>query len=163
MNLQPLDLPVYTDFCIGKFEQAGKHLNSDVVASLYQRFDAVTSYMHRILNVLYARTGEGEICMLPMVDEAIDFILRMSSDTYESLYYQMPQKQRMLFLAIAKEGKAVEVTGGKFIHKHRLNSASSVSSALKGLLEKDFVTMDKNAYSVYDQFFSLWLAFKGLI
>ena len=163
MNLQPLDLPVYTDFCIGKFEQAGKHLNSDVVASLYQRFDAVTSYMHRILNVLYARTGEGETCTTTMVDEAIDFILRMSSDTYESLYYQMPQKQRMLFLAIAKEGKAVEVTGGKFIHKHRLNSASSVSSALKGLLEKDFVTMDKNAYSVYDQFFSLWLAFKGLI
>ena len=98
-----------------------------------------------------------------MVDEAIDFILRMSSDTYESLYYQMPEKQRMLFLAIAKEGKASEVTGGKFINKHRLISASSVSSALKGLLEKDFITMDKNVYSVYDQFFSLWLAFKGMI
>ena len=31
------------------------------------------------------------------------------------------------------------------------------------LLDKDFITMDKNAYSVYDQFFSLWLAFKGMI
>ena len=29
--------------------------------------------------------------------------------------------------------------------------------------EKDFITMDKNVYSVYDQFFSLWLAFKGMI
>ena len=38
-----------------------------------------------------------------MVDKAIDFILRLSSDTYESLYYQMPEKQRMLFLAIARE------------------------------------------------------------
>ena len=53
-----------------------------------------------------------------MVDEAIDFILRLSSDTYESLYYQMPEKQRMLFLAIAR---------------------------------------------VYDQFFPLWLKFKGII
>ena len=26
-----------------------------------------------------------------MVDEAIDYILRMSSDTYESLLYQMPE------------------------------------------------------------------------
>ena len=163
MNLQPLDQEVYTDFCIGKFEQAGKHLAREVVTLLYQRFDAVTSYMHRILNVLYARTGEGETCTPTMVDEAIDFILRMSSDTYESLYYQMPQKQRMLFLAIAKDGKASEVTGGKFINRHRLNSASSVSSALKGLLEKDFITMDRNSYSVYDQFFALWLAFKGLI
>lgn len=48
-------------------------------------------------------------------------------------------------------------------HKHKLNSASSVSSALKGLLDKDFVTKDKNTYRVYDQFFPLWLAFKGLI
>ena len=95
--------------------------------------------------------------------EAIDFILRLSSDTYESLYYQMPEKQRMLFLAIAKEGKATTVTGGQFIKKHKLNSASSVSSALKGLLDKDFITLDKNAYSVYDQFFSLWLTFKGMI
>ena len=38
-----------------------------------------------------------------MVDEAIDFILSLSSDTYESLYYQMPEKQRMLFLAFARE------------------------------------------------------------
>lgn len=163
MNLQPLDLNVYTDFCVDKFEKAGKHLEREVVSSLYQRFNAVTSYMHRILNVLYSRTGQGSTCTVSMVDEAIDFIIRLSSDSYESLYYQMPEKQRILFLAIAKEGKATSVTGGKFINKHRLNSASSVSSALKGLLEKDFITVDKNAFSVYDQFFSLWLEFRGLI
>ena len=98
-----------------------------------------------------------------MVDEAIDFILSLSSDTYESLYYQMPEKQRLVFLAVAREGKASSVTGGKFINKHKLYSASSASSALKGLLEKDFITVDKNVYSLYDQFFALWLRFKGMI
>lgn len=163
INLQPLDLEVYTDFCVSKFEEAGKHLDRSVVAALYERFEAVTSYMHRVLNVLYSRTEKGAICDVAMVDEAIDFILRMSSDTYESLFYQMPEKQRMLFLAIAKEGKATSLTGGAFVNKHKLNSASSVTSALKGLLEKDFITMDKNVYSVYDQFFTLWLKFKGVI
>lgn len=163
MNLQPLDLKVYTDFCTDKFEQAGKHLDPEVVPSLYQRFDAVTSYMHRTLNILYSKTEVGNTCHVQMVDEALDYILRLSSDSYESLFYQMPEKQRMLFLAIAKEGEAAEVTGGKFIKKHKLISPSSVNSALKGLLEKDFITMDRNVYSVYDQFFSLWLKFKGLI
>jgi AAA+ ATPase superfamily predicted ATPase len=163
MNLQPLDLKVYTDFCTDKFEQAGKHLDPEVVPSLYQRFDAVTSYMHRTLNVLYSKTEVGNTCHVQMVDEALDYILRLSSDSYESLFYQMPEKQRMVFLAIAKEGEAAEVTGGKFIKKHKLLSPSSVNSALKGLLEKDFITMDRNVYSVYDQFFSLWLKFKGLI
>ena len=163
INLQPLNLEVYTDFCVGMFEAAGKHLDRAVVASLYERFEGVTSYMHRILNVLYSRTEKGSTCVPPMVDEALDFILRLSSDTYESLYYQMPEKQRMMFLAIAREGKASAVTSGKFINKHKLVSASSANSALKGLLEKDFVTVDKNVYSLYDQFFALWLRFKGLI
>ena len=163
INLQPLDLEIYTDFCVSKFEEVGKHLDRSVVAYLYERFEAVTSYMHRVLNVLYSRTAVGAACDTAMVDDAIDFILRLSSDTYESLFYQMPEKQRMLFLAIAKEGKATSLTGGAFVNKHRLNSASSVNSALKGLLEKDFITMDKNVYSVYDQFFTLWLRFKGVI
>lgn len=163
INLQPLNLEVYTDFCVGMFEAAGKHLDRAVVASLYERFEGVTSYMHRILNVLYSRTEKGSTCVIPMVDEALDFILRLSSDTYESLYYQMPEKQRMMFLAIAREGKASAVTSGKFINKHKLVSASSANSALKGLLEKDFITVDKNVYSLYDQFFALWLRFKGMI
>lgn len=163
MNLQPLDLTVYTDFCVGKFEEEGKHLDAKVVTLLYERFEAVTSYMHRVMNVLFSRTDKGATCDVSMVDEAVEFIIRLSSDTYESLFYQMPEKQRSLFLAIAREGKAKEVTSGAFIKRNKLNSASSVSSALKGLLDKDFITEDKNVYSVYDQFFALWLKFKGLI
>ena len=163
MNLQPLDLNVYTDFCVGKFEEEGKHLDAKVVTLLYERFEAVTSYMHRVMNVLFSRTDKGATCDVSMVDEAVEFIIRLSSDTYESLFYQMPEKQRSLFLAIAREGKAKEVTSGAFISRNKLNSASSVSSALKGLLDKDFITEDKNVYSVYDQFFALWLKFKGLI
>lgn len=163
INLQPLDLDVYTDFCVSKFEEAEKHLDAAVVALLYERFEAVTSYMHRVMNVLFSRTDRGATCDVSMVDEAVEFIIRLSSDTYESLFYQMPDKQRLLFLAIAREGKAVEVTSGAFIKRNKLNSASSVSSALKGLLDKDFITEDKNTYSVYDQFFTLWLRFKGLI
>lgn len=163
VNLKPLDLQVYTDFCVDKFKQAGKDVDPEVVRTLYSRFDAVTSYMHRVLNVLFSRTDVGSICTVDMMDESVDLILRLSSDTYESLFYQMPEKQRLLFLAIARDGKVKELTGGTFIRKHRLNSASSVNSALKGLLEKDFVTHDRNGYYVYDHFFTLWLKMKGLI
>ena len=163
INLQPLDLEVYTDFCVEKFEKTGKHIEKGVVELIYERFEGVTSYMHRILNVLYSRTEVGETCTPQMVDEAVDFLIRLSSDTYESLFYQMPEKQRILFLAIARDGKASELMGGKFLKRHKLNSASSVSAALKGLLDKDFVTVDRNVYSVYDQFFALWLKFKRLI
>lgn len=48
-------------------------------------------------------------------------------------------------------------TGGKFVQKYHLPSASSVVSAVKGLLEKDFITQTNNTYYVYDRFFQLWL------
>lgn len=163
INLQPIDKNVYAIFCSAQFERAGKHLDDKVVPILYDMFEAVTSYMQRVMNVLFLRTEKGSLCSQEMIKDAVGFIVRMSSDTYEALFYQMPEKQRTLFLAIAKEGKAREITGGTFVKKHRLNSSSSVSSALKGLLDKDFVTSDRGVYTVYDQFFTLWLRYKGLI
>lgn len=50
-----------------------------------------------------------------------------------------------------------------FCKKYKLPSASSVSSAVKGLLEKDFITVDKGVYMAYDQFFVLWMKYKSVI
>ena len=74
INLKPLDLKVYSDFCESMFEEAGKHLDREVVSLLYKRFEGVTSYMHRILNVLFSRTERGCTCAPDMVDDAIEFI-----------------------------------------------------------------------------------------
>ena len=163
INLQPIPLDKYTGFTVEKFEQGGKKVAKDVVSVLYERFDGVTSYIHRVLNILYSRTEAGCMCESGDIDNAVDFLVRMSSDSYESLLYQMPLKQRDLLLAIASEGKVSQIMGGKFIKKHSLLSSSSVSSALKGLLDKDFVTEDKGTYSLYDKFFVLWLEKRGLI
>ena len=163
INLQPLSLDKYTEFAVEKFRQNGKSLDPAVVKTIYNRFDGVTSYIHRVLNILYSKTEEGGRCYAGIIEEAIDFLVRMSSDSYESLLYQMPIKQRNLLLAIASEGKASSITGGKFIKKYSLLSASSVSAALKGLLDKDFLTEDKGVYSLYDKFFVIWLEKKGLI
>ena len=156
-NLKPIPLDKYREFAIGKFEQAGKHLADGVVESLYERFDSITSYMQKIMNYLYQITQKGETCTLPMIDEAINYILDISSDTYEGMLYQMPEKQRNVFLAIGRDREVKGISGGNFAKRHHLPSPSAVVSAVKGLLEKDFITQDKNVYKIYDQFFQLWL------
>ena len=163
MNLQPLALSKYTEFAVIKFRERERDLDPEVVSILYKRFDAVTSYIHRTLNVLFSRTEKGCRCGTDIIEETIDFIVKQSSDTYESLLYQMPVKQRDVFLAIASAKEAKEVTGSSFIRKYGLVSPSSVSSAVKSLLDKDFITNDKGVYSVYDKFFLLWLDRKGYL
>jgi len=34
---------------------------------------------------------------------------------------------------------------------------SVVTAAIRGLLEKDLITQEKDSYMVYDPFFALWL------
>jgi predicted transcriptional regulator len=77
-------------------------------------------------------------------------------ETYLKIY-QMPQKQKDVLLAIAKDGKAKNVTSGSFIRAHHLSSASSVRSGINGLLEKDFITNENGTYQVYDKFFEMWI------
>lgn len=162
INLAPISLEKYKEFCCRHFEEGMKTLMPEVVSDLYERFDGITSYMQKVMNILYTMTPKGETCSPAMIDAAIEDILDLASDTYETLLYQMPEKQRAIFIAIAKEGKATAISSSAFVRKYHLISASSVASAVKGLLEKDFVTSDKGIYQVYDRFFLLWLRMKRI-
>lgn len=158
MNLQPLALDIYRDFAVGLFSDGNKTLLPEVVDKVYQDFNGVTAYMQRLMNVMYMRTPQGKICTLDMIGEAIDYTLMMAADTYEALLRQMPEKQRNVFIAIVAEGEVENVTSGAFSRKYRLPSTSSVNSAVKGLLAKDFITQTKSgAYQPYDKLFALWV------
>ena len=91
-----------------------------------------------------------------MIEQAVDFILDSYSFTYSELLYQLPEKQKIDDCHLQGR-KSNGADFRKFIHKYSLPSSSSVQSALKGLLEKDFVTKEGAFYMVYDRFFSLWL------
>ena len=157
MNLAPISEEKYVEFAQQQFAKYGKRIESDAVRDVYHRFDAVTSCMQRVLNVMFMQTPEGGTCTGEGVEKAIDYIIGMFSEAFTILIDTMPQKQREVFVAIAKEGTAEAVTGRNFLKRHHLQTASVVTAALRGLLDKDFITQDKNRYTVYDPFFALWI------
>ena len=147
MGLQPLSCEKYEQFAVDLFARGGRHLNVEVVREVYERFRGITSCLQRVMNILYFRTPQSGTCTIDMVDDAIDYLLDLYTENYETLFSQISEKQRTLLVA----------TSGAFIKKYHLWSASSVMSAAKGLLDKDFITQEAGAYMVYDQFFALWL------
>ena len=157
MGLAPISEEVYIEFAKRLFQKGGKTLDEAVVHEVYTRFSGVTSCLQRVMNVLFLNTERNEQCTVEMVDRAVDYLLDLYSEHYEMLFRQMSERQRLVFSAIAKEGRAQNITGGAFIKKYQLWSASSVMSAAKALLDKDFITQDGDAYFVYDHFFALWL------
>ena len=158
MALDTIPIERYWAFAEPQFAKHGnRKISHDVVASVYQRFDGITAYVQRIMNILYMLTPKGGICTMDMIDKAIDTYLQLSSAYYSELLRQMPEKQRNVFLAIAAEKQVKNISGGKFVRKYHLPSTSSVVSAVKGLLEKDFITQNDNIYRIYDHFFQLWV------
>ena len=157
MNLRPIPVDKYTAFAQLQFEKYGKYIDEAVVQDVYQRFDAVTSCLQRMLNVLFLKTPIGQTCTTDMVDGAVNYILDMLSETYSDLLDKIPEKQREVLIAIAREGKVTGITGKAFIKKHHLQTVSVVTAAVRGILDKDFITQDKNTYMVYDPFFGLWM------
>jgi AAA+ ATPase superfamily predicted ATPase len=157
MNLRPIPVEKYTEFARIQFSKYDKEIDDGVVGDIYERFDAVTSCIQRVLNVLFLKTLPGRRCTTDMVEDAINYIIDLLAETYSDLLDKIPEKQREVFMAIAHEGKARGVTGKTFIKKYHLQTVSVVTAAIRGLLEKDLITQEKDSYMVYDPFFALWL------
>jgi AAA+ ATPase superfamily predicted ATPase len=157
MNLKPIPIEKYVEFAQMQFEKYGKSVDGAVVEEVYKRFDAVTSCVQRLLNVLFLKTLPAQQCTVDMIDGAEEYILDMFSETYSDLLDKLPEKQREVFVAIAKEGSAKGITGKQFVKRHHLQTVSVVTAAVRSLLDKDLITEDKGVYMVYDPFFALWL------
>ena len=70
---------------------------------------------------------------------------------FREILSNIPEKQKALLYAIAKDGEATQITSAQFIKRHALSSASSVQAAIKKLLERDIVTEINKVYSVTDK------------
>ena len=157
MNLRPITVEKYTEFAQLMFEKYNKSIDASAVEEIYRRFDAVTSCMQRMLNVLFLKTPSGQRCTVEMIDDAVEYILDMFSETYSDLLDRIAEKQREVFVAISREGRVKSINSKTFIKKHHLQTVSVVTAAVRGLLDKDFITHDNGEYMVYDPFFALWL------
>ena len=157
MYLSSIPLPKYTTFAMTHFKQAGKKISQDTIEKIYQQFDGITWYVQKMLNVLYDMTPKGEVCDNESIVYAIETTINSFQYVYSEMLFRLPEKQKELLIAIAKEQKAKAITSGEFVKKHHLSSSSSIQAALKGLLEKDFITKETDVYRVYDRFFGLWL------
>lgn len=157
MGLPLIEKEVYKDFCKRLFQEGGKTLENGVVDKVYDIFDGITAYMQQVMNQLYAVTPKHQTCVPADVETSIERIVSTGSDAYEALYYQIPQRQRDVLLALVKDNPAAGVTSGEFVRRNRLPSPSSVATSVRLLSEKDILARDGNRYYVYDRFFALWL------
>ena len=102
-------------------------------------------------------TEKDNVCDTSMIGSALQNILESMDYVYAEMLFRLSDKQKELLLAINKDGIATNITSSDFVKRHSLSSPSSVQSAAKILLEKDFITLEHGTYRLYDRFFNMWL------
>jgi hypothetical protein len=149
LDLIPRD--TYVDFAQEMFRKNGKDIAKEAVEQVYDIYRGITWYIQLIMNEMYYLTPQGETCGVDAIEPAITNVLRIQENTFVSLLSNIPPRQKELLFAIAKAGIAENVSSSEFMQKYKLQSTSSIQSALKGLDEKELIicSPDKK-WRIYD-------------
>ncbi len=148
---------IYTEFICNLFARRNRSIKQENAVWVYKRFNGHTYYIQRTFNEAYADTAEGTECTREIIETAIDTIIASNDTLFREILSNIPEKQKALLYAIAKDHEAKGITSSEFIKRHSLPSASSVQSAAKILLEKDYITETQKVYSVTDKLFAMWI------
>ena len=157
LELKAISPEIYVPFVLKHFEKCQKSIEAADVEKVYHLFKGHTYYIQKTFNEAFSDTPERGACTIGIIRTAIDNMIASNDTIFREILSNIPEKQKTLLYAIAKEGEAERITSSEFIKRHSLTSASSVQSAAKKLLEKDLITESNKAFSVTDKLFAMWI------
>ncbi len=157
LELKAIEPQIYIPFIVSHFEKRNRQIAAGHVEKVYLLFKGHTYYIQKTFNEAFADTPEGEECTLETIRAAIDTMIASNDTIFREILSNIPEKQKALLYAIAKDGETERITSAEFIRRHSLPSASSVQSAAKKLLEKDIITEINKTFSVTDKLFAMWI------
>ena len=157
LELKAIEPQIYIPFIVSHFEKRNRQIAAGHVEKVYRLFKGHTYYIQKTFNEAFADTPEGEECTLETIRAAIDTMIASNDTIFREILSNIPEKQKALLYAIAKDGETERITSAEFIQRHSLPSASSVQSAAKKLLEKDIITEINKTFSVTDKLFAMWI------
>lgn len=157
MNLEAIPFDKYMEFAKGLFNMFDKDIEADAIKTAYDTFDGNTYYMQKVLHEAFNLTDKKGMAIANDIHDIIQSMILDSSHKFSEILSRLTLPQKELLYAIAKEGRATQITSTAFIKRHNLRSASSIQSAIKKLMEYHLVSTSQATYHIDDQLMGLWL------
>jgi uncharacterized protein len=158
MYLDKIPAPEYNKFIVEKFESSGRKINAEAISRIFDWTRLHTFYVQHVCNLLF-ETG-NKVIDQNLINQVFSRILTSHEPLFASYRSLLPGHQYRVLQAIAIEDGISQPTAGAFIKKHLLTTASSVTTSMKALAEKEMIVQSENKWIVYDVFFSRWLQYQ---
>ncbi len=157
LELRAIEKNIYVPWIVEHFQKTERTISAEDVEWVYDLFKGHTYYIQKTFNGAFAETEQGETCTREMLSAVIDNMIASNETIFREILSNIPEKQKELLYAIARDGEAEKITSSAFVKRHKLSSSSSVQSAINKLLEKDVITHINKVYSVNDRLFAMWI------
>jgi hypothetical protein len=157
MYLEKIADADYRQFITGKFEAAHKKIAPDVISRIFDFTRMHTFYVQHICNLLFE--SEQPVAEMALLNQIFQRVMASSEPLFANYRNLLPAHQYSLLQAIAVENGIDKPTSGAFIQQYKLTSASSVTTSMKALADKEMIVLTGDRWQVYDVFFSRWLEY----
>ena len=126
LQLEPIDLKIYTEFVCHHFQNAGKSIEKEAIEWVYEKYEGITMYTQKLFHDAFANLEEGENCTTKDMERFSDMLLQQNEKRLQELLSYITEQQKELLYAIASEGNSSRITSSAFVKRHHLKSASAV-------------------------------------
>jgi hypothetical protein len=158
MQLQPIDQKEYVNFCQRLYALYDKTVSEALVSRLYDCFQGITWYLQLSMNEAFTMAERGGYVSEEAYEQILNHMVDSKRFTFEDRFASLTEKQKTVLLAVAAEfPKELILTSQEFIAKYNLKTASSVQTAVKGLMEKGILNDNHGTKRPADLLFMLWL------
>lgn len=154
LNLPLINQDEYHHFANRWMGTRNLTMDPDTFAYLYNKVDGQTWYIQDILNRLYQN---GKEITTAEIDDVTLKLVNEQEVAFVNYYDSLTDNQAALLSAIAQDKAVTSILSQDFISRHNLPAASSVSLALKTLINREFIYKYNGSYIIYDRFFGMWL------
>ncbi|MDQ1297072.1 MAG: ATPase 2 protein [Bacteroidota bacterium] len=147
----------YKAFVKDLFGNGRRKLEDDLISKVFVWTRLHTYYVQYVFNHLFMKSASV------ITDVDVNNLFHQILTDFEPQFINyrnlLPSHQFRLLKAIAVEDGIAQPTSGNFISGNDLTSASSVSTSLKALADKEMIVLDRDKWQVYDVFLSRWLEY----
>lgn len=158
MAIKKIATDQYKSFIIKKFNDNGVKTEPTAIDLLLELTSTHTFYVQYLCNRLFSNeiriTADGVRKMLLR-------IINENEAVYAGYIAILTHLQFKILRAVAINRGVTNPTSSDFISTFELGAASSVSLAIKSLMDKEFIDLIDGKYILNDVFFASWLRYRA--
>lgn len=153
-QLNPLPEGAYALFIKSFFEKSGKSIDPSHIEHIFHWTRMQTYYVQLVCNKLFGKATKVDE---PLLQEVFDEIIQQEIPLFSTYQQLLTAFQWKLLIAMAKAGEVENPLSQQFIRPYNLGAASSVNTALKALVKKEFIILQDSKFMIQDTLLMRWL------